>query len=74
MCISFNKVDRFITAYDGSRYLVLFRTEKHDAIYNRIKYFISQKSNTTYAFSHSYERIVIDSSDLLVPEKSIDFA
>ena len=39
----FNKVDGFITVYDGTRYLVLFGPEKCDAIYSRIRYLISQK-------------------------------
>ena len=39
--ISFNKVNRFIGVYDGTRYLVLFGHEKHDAIYNRMRDLIS---------------------------------
>ena len=31
--IRFDKVDGFITAYDGTRYLVSFASEKYDAIY-----------------------------------------
>ena len=34
--IRFDKVDEFIRAYDGTRYLVSFASEKYDAIYNRI--------------------------------------
>ena len=44
LCIRLDKVDRFIRVYDGTRYLVLFRPEKYDAIFNRIRYLISQKS------------------------------
>ena len=36
--IKFDKIDGFIRIYDGSRYLVLFRGEKYDLIYNRIRY------------------------------------
>ena len=43
----FDKVDGFITVYDGTRYLVLFGPEKNDAICNRIRYLISQKSGIT---------------------------
>ena len=32
-CVGFDKIDGFIGAYDGSRYLVLFRSEKYDSIY-----------------------------------------
>ena len=41
--IRFDKIDGFITAYDGTRYLVLCGTEKYDVVYNRIRYLISQK-------------------------------
>ena len=61
--IMFNKVDEFIRVYDGTRYLVLFGPEKYDAIYNRIKYVISQKNGITFVFSHNYAKIKIDSCD-----------
>ena len=32
LCIRFDKVDRFITVHDGTRYLVLFGPEKYDTI------------------------------------------
>ena len=32
----FNKVDRFIRDYDGTKYLVSFSLEKYNAIYDRI--------------------------------------
>ena len=54
MCIRFDKIDEYIRGYDGIRYLTLFGTEKYDAIYNRIRYLISQKSGITFAFSHYY--------------------
>ena len=57
--IRFDKVDRFIRVYDGTRYLVLFGREKYKAIYNRIRYLISQKSCITYVFSNNYARIKI---------------
>ena len=47
--IRFDEVDGFIRVYDGIRYLVLFATKKHDAIYNRIRYLI-RKSGITYVF------------------------
>ena len=67
--ISFNKFDRFIRVYDGTRYLALFRPEKYYAIHNRIRYLMSQKSGITYVFSHNYVRIKIDSYDSLPLEK-----
>ena len=42
--IRFDKVVGFIKIDDGTRYLVLFVPEKHDAIYNRIGYLIHQKA------------------------------
>ena len=38
--IRLDKVDGFIRVYDGSRYLILFGSDKYDAIYNRIRYLI----------------------------------
>ena len=42
--IRFDDVDGFIKVCDGIRYLVLFGSERYDAIYNRIRYLIIQKS------------------------------
>ena len=71
MRIRFDKVDGYIRVYDGNRYLVLFSPEKYDAVYNRIRYPISQKSGIAYAFSNSYARMKIDSYDYLPPEKTL---
>ena len=46
--IRFDKIDEFVRVYDGTRYLVLFRSEKYNASYNRIRYFLSHKSGITY--------------------------
>ena len=46
----FDKIDGFIRIYDGTRYLTLFGSEKHKAIYDRIKYLISLKSSFKYIF------------------------
>ena len=48
--IRFDKMDRIIKTYDGATYLTLFGTEKHDAIYDIIRYLISLKSSITYIF------------------------
>ena len=63
--IKFDKVYGFIRVYDGNRYLVLFRPEKYDAIYNRIEYLISLKNGITYAFSQNYAKIKVDSYESL---------
>ena len=66
---SFDKIDGFIRVYDGTRYLVLFGPENYDDIYSRIRYLISQKRGITYAFSHYYPKIKVDSYDTLPIEK-----
>ena len=42
--VRFDTVDKFITVYDGAKYLVLFGSVKYNAIKNRIRYLISRKS------------------------------
>ena len=63
--VRFDQVDLFIIVYDGTRYLVLFSSEKYDAIHNRIRFLISQKSGITYIISQNYVRIKIDLNDSL---------
>ena len=67
--IGFDKIDGFIRAYSGARYLVLLRPIKYSAIYNRIKYLVSQKSDITYDFSRNYAKIERISFDSLSLEK-----
>ena len=59
--IRFNKVDRFIRVYNGTRYLVLFGGEKYDFIYNRIRYLIGVKSSITMLclMSQNYAKIKV---------------
>ena len=59
--IRLHKVDKFITIYDGTRYLVLLGPEYHDAIYYRFIYLNSKRSGITYVISHNYAKIKIDS-------------
>ena len=61
LLIRFDKLNGFITVYDGTRYLVLFGDEKYYFIYNRISYFIGVKRGITYVISHNYAKIVADS-------------
>ena len=69
----FDKIDGFIRVCDGTRYLVLFGSEKYDAIYNRIRYLIGVKSGTAHVISHNYARTKIDSCDSLPREKILTF-
>ena len=73
LCMRFDEIDGFIRAYDGTRYLVLFGSEKYDSIYNRIRYLISVKSGITYTISHNYAKIKVDSYDFLPLGKAMIF-
>ena len=57
----FHKVDRFVRIYDGTKYLVLFRPEKYDAIYSRIACLIRQKGDIASVIFHNYAKNKIDS-------------
>ena len=71
--IRFDKVVGFIRVYYRTRYVVLFDLEKDPAIFNRNRYLIGVKSGVTYAFSHIYARIKVDSYDSLPLEKTLTF-
>ena len=71
--IRFDKIDGFIRVYDGSRYLLLFGSEKYDFIYCRIRYLICVKSGITYVISHNFAKIKVDSYDSLSLEKTMTF-
>ena len=71
MRIRFDKIDRIISIYDGTRYLTLFSTKKDGAIYNRIRYRISLKSSIRYIFSHYFLEIKVDSFDYLTVGKTL---
>ena len=57
LCIKFNKIDEFNRVYDGTSYLALFRREKYDFIFNKIRYLIGGKSGITYVISQNYAKI-----------------
>ena len=57
--IRVDKIDGFIRVYKGTRYLLLVVPEKYDAIYNRIRYLIGQKTGITYVNSHNYAKIKV---------------
>ena len=66
-------MDGFIRVYDGTRYLVLFRSEKYGSICYRIRYLISVKSGVTYIISYNYAKIRVDSYNPLPLEKTANF-
>ena len=69
--IRFHKIDGFIRVFDGTRYLVLFGSEKYDSIYNRNRYLINVKSGITYIIFHICAKIKIDLYDSLPLEKTM---
>ena len=67
MTVRFDKVDRFIRIYDGTRYSALFSPEKYDVINDKIRYLL--KSAITYVISHNYATIKINSYEPLPIDK-----
>ena len=51
--IRFDKIDGFISVYEGTRYLVLFYAEKYDSIYNKIRYLTGTKWHYICLFQKS---------------------
>ena len=66
-----DKIDGIIKIYDGPRYLTLFGTKNYEAIYDRIRYLISIKSNFTFIFSHYFVKSKVDSYGSLPIEKTL---
>ena len=64
--ITSDKDDGFIKICDRTRYLLLFWSEKYDAIYDRKRYLISQKSGTAYSIRQILGKIRIDSYNSLL--------
>ena len=71
--IMFYKMDGFVRDYNETKYLVLFGSEKYDAIFNRIRYLVTLKCSISYVFSHDNAKIKNNSDDDLSEEKNIDF-
>ena len=64
--ITFDKVEGYSRKKDGTKYLVLFRSdEKYDRIYHRIIYLITKKSNITDIYYLKYMKSKINSDDVL---------
>ena len=70
---TFDEVNGFIRVIDGVGYLVLLGSVNRDAIYNGIRYLISQKSGAISVFSHNYAKIKVDFYDSLPLEKILTF-
>ena len=57
----FEKIDGFMKIFDGIRYLVLLASERYNAIYDKIRYLVSENSGITDSINHNFARIRIDS-------------
>ena len=68
--IRFNKIDGFIKIYVEIRYLILYDYKRYNAIYDRIKYLISEKSGIIDSNNNNFSRIRIDSCNSLTLIKS----
>ena len=73
MHVRFDKIDGFIKIHDKIRYLVLFGYSYWDKICEKIKYLISEKSDTTDSINYNFARIRIDSYDYLTIEEMLTF-
>ena len=71
--IRFDKVDRYLRIFDGTRYLQLFGPERYNAIYDRSRYLISEKSDITHSINHNFARVRIHSYNSLPIEKTLTF-
>ena len=64
--ITFDKVEGYSRKNDGTKCLVLFRSdEKYDRIYHRIIYLITKKSNIIDIYYLKYMKSKINSDDVL---------
>ena len=52
----FNKINGFTRVYDGTRYLVLFQSEKYDSIYNRITY--NEQNHQKLKYCYLFDEII----------------
>ena len=59
--IIYNKLDGFVRDYDGTKYLVLFDSEKYHAIFDRVIYLVGLISCIWDEYSQNYAKIKINS-------------
>ena len=72
--IRFDKIDGFIIGLDDkNKHLILFDCGLFNKICDKIKYLISKKSDVTNRTNHNFEKIRIDSYNLLPIEKILTF-
>ena len=71
--IRFDRIHGFIKTLDWPRYLVLFGPEIYSAIYGKINYTESEKTNIKYSINHIFARIKVDSYNSLSVQKNIEY-
>ena len=54
-----HKVNKLLKIYNKTRYLVLFGTRWYDAINDKIRYLINEKTGITDSINHSFARFRI---------------
>ena len=69
MRIRFDKIDAFIGNYNGTRYLMLFGTEK--ILLFTIELDVSLKNSIRDGFSYYYGKTKVDSYDSLLIKKTL---
>ena len=77
--ILLDKIDEFIQDYGETKYLILFGSEKYDAVFdrnrfNRNRHLLGVKSGITYVDFHNYTKIKTDSDDNLPLEETLIYA
>ena len=71
--IRFDRIHGFIKTLDWPRYLVLFGPEIYSAIYGKINYTESEKTNIKYSINHIFAGIKVDSYNSLSVQKNIEY-
>ena len=75
MLIIFAKVDGYIKKYDKTKYLLLFpSSEKYEAMFDRIRYFITLESKISDVYTYKYMKIKLILITILSLEKKIRYA
>ena len=59
LSITFNKIDGFVRVYDGTRYLVLFGSEKYDPIYNYAKIKVDSLDSFPLAKNMTFHYVIL---------------
>ena len=73
LSIIFDKVDRYNRKYDKPKYLASIHSdEKHERIFDKIRYLVMLKSNISDVLSHKHMKTKIDSDDDLPLQKALN--